>query len=174
MNKSILSPRLRVNKTTPLVLTANWQDVVFDGTSPYNVNTFGNDSEGRKMVTYTSNPNKFMFYELYDQNYQVNFFAKTTATIVSTGVMMQYRLVIPNGISQGNDMYFPFPDGDGFADLAFVSVKLGAVNHIATPIPMYLNSTIKANGVRMQVRLSDSLVGIGSITLNNAILLIQQ
>lgn len=174
MNKTITSPRLRVNKTSNLQLTQNWQDVVFDGVSAFNVNTFGNDSEGRKMVTYTTSPNKFMFYELYDQNYQVHFFAKTTATLVSTGVMLQYRLVIPNGLGQGVDSYFPFPDGDGFADLAFVALKVGSVNHISMPIPMYLNSVIKANGVRLQVRLSEALVGIGNITLNNAIILIQQ
>jgi len=175
MNKSITSPRLRVNKTTNLTLSTTWQDIVFNGTSQVNTNTFGKDPvSGNPMVWYDSANNLFRFYEQYDQNYQVTLYLKMTTTVVSTGMSVHYRLVVPNGGGAGVDTYFPFPDTDGYADVGYVALKLGSVLHPTTPIAMYLSPSIKANGIKLQLRLSDAIIGVGNITLNHAIALIQQ
>lgn len=42
-NLTIDQPRMRVNKTSSLLLDNNWKTIEFDGTSTDNVNTFGND-----------------------------------------------------------------------------------------------------------------------------------
>lgn len=175
MNKTIISPRLRVNKSTNLNLSTTWQDIVFDGTSPINTNTFGKDPvSGNNMVHYDSANNLFRFYEQYDINYQVTLYLKMTTTVVSTGMSVQYRLVVPNGGGAGVNTYFPFPDTDGYADVGYVALKLGSVLHPTVPIAMYLSQGVKTNGIKLQLRLSEAIVGMGTITLNHAIALIQQ
>lgn len=174
MQEGVKQPRLRVNKTTSLNLTTSWQDVVFNGTSTYNTNTFGIDPvSGNKMLYYDSANNLFKFYDKVDKNYSFTFYVSTTATLISTGNTIQYRMVIPNGISAGVDLYFPFPDSGGYSDLSYIALKTGTVNHNAEPIAVYINDQVRTNGLKVQVRLSSALVGIGAVTMDNAAMLIQ-
>lgn len=174
-NKSILSPRLRVNRTTPLVLSTTWQDVAFNGTSPRNANTFGKDPvTGRNMVFYDTATNLFRFYEIYDMNYGVTLYLNISSTVVSTGLTVQYRLLVPNGGGAGVNTSFPFPESVGYADVGYVGMKLGSMMLPAVPIAMYLSGPIKTNGIKLQLRISDTIIGIGNITVNEAIALIQQ
>lgn len=173
--KGVNQPRLRVNRSAGLSLTTAWQDVAFTGTSNVNVNTFGKDpASNNPLVHYDTSTNLFRFYEQYDINYNVTMYIKTTATIVGTGTTMQYRLVVPNGGGQGVDSSFPFPDADGYADIANVAMKIGGVMHTPVIIPMYLSNNIRTNGVKLQLRLSEALVGIGNVTVNHIAILIQQ
>lgn len=174
MQDGVNQPRIRVNRTIGVNLTNSWQDIVFNGTSTYNVNSFGIDtSSGNKMINYDSATNLFKFYNIYDTNYNLTLFLKITSTVVSTGTTIQYRFVIPNGNGAGQDVYFPFPDTDGYADLAGLALKIGAVNHTVAPLPLYLNNMIRTNGIKFQMRL-DATLAIGTITLNNAAVLIQE
>jgi len=168
------APRLRVSRTSDLVLSTTWQTVVLNGNEAVNVNSFGIDPvSGKPLVNYDTATNLFRFYQQYDVNYNVTLYMKVTAGIVGTGVTLQYRMVVPNGGGQGVDTYFPFPTSGGYADITYVSMKLGTMN-IERPVSMYLSNAIRNNGVRFQVRLSDILVGVGNITMNNCAVLIQQ
>lgn len=167
-------PRLRVNKTTDLVLTTNWQTVDFNGISTFNVNTFGKDSNGNPMVFYDPSTKLFKFMGDSDMNLMAFFFVRTSATLITTRSNLQYRLVIPNGGGPGVDTYFPFPDAGGYCDLAEITVLVGAmVNNRTEPIPLYVTQAVRTNGFRIEVRLSNALITLGIATLHNATFLIQ-
>lgn len=174
MQEGVKQPRLRANKTTSLNLTTTFQDVIFNGTSDYNINSFGKDPvSGNNIVWYDVANNLFRFYDKVDKNYSVTLYVSTTATLISTGNTIQYRIVIPNGIGVGQNLNFPFPDNGGFSDLGYVALKTGTVNHNAEPIAIYVNDQVRQNGLRIQVRLSTTLIGIGNVTVDNAAILIQ-
>jgi len=173
--QGVNQPRLRVSRTTDLVLSTTWQTVILNGVEPLNVNTFGKDpNSNNPLVHYDTANSLFRFYEQYDVNYNVTLYMKVTSTIVGTGVTLQYRMVVPNGGGAGVDTSFPFPTSGGYADITYVAMKVGAVMNIERPISMYLSNSIRNNGVRFQLRLSDTLLGVGNITVNNTAVLIQQ
>jgi len=174
MNNAINEPRLRINRTTSLTLSTSWQDVVFNGTSPYNVNTYGKEpTTGNPMVYYDSVTNLIRFYEQYDKNFNITLYLSTLATLISTRATLQYRFVIPNGISTGVDFYFPFPDSNSWTDIGEVTITAAQINHAAESIPLYLTNNIRNNGIKLQLRLSNSLITLGTASLTTAILLIQ-
>jgi len=174
MNNAINEPRLRINRTASLSLSTTWQDVVFNGTSSYNINTYGKEPvTGNPMVYYDSATNLIRFYEQYDKNFNITLYLSTIATLISTRATLQYRFVIPNGISAGVDSYFPFPDSNSWADIGEVTITALQINHAAESIPLYLTNTIRTNGIKLQLRLSNSLITLGTASLTTAILLIQ-
>ncbi len=173
-NTTVLEPRLRMNRSASLVLSTTWQTVDFNGTSTYNVNTFGKDPVSTNSLIWWDSTNKlFRFYNQYAKNYVVTFYVTTTATVLSTRATIQYRIVIPNGISVGVDLYTPFPDtqAQAYSDIGDVTI-LSSMQHKAENIGIYADNLLKTNGCYIQVRLSN-LVPLGTVTLNNAIILIQ-
>lgn len=175
MQEGINQPRLRVNRSASLTLSNTWQDVVFNGTSAFNVNTFGNDPVSNvPVVMYSATNNLFRFYEQYDKNMEATLYVRTASTMVTTGLLLQYRIVVPNGSGAGQDLYFPFPDADGLADIGSVGIKVGNINHNEVPIALYIGQPIRANGFKVQMRLSETILGIGNIQVTYAAMLIRE
>jgi len=170
-----IQPRLRVNRTSTMNITTSWQKIDFNGTSTTNINTFGKDPvSGNNMVWWDSSGKLFRFYEQNDQNYDCTMFLSTTTNLITVKATLQYRCVIPNAGGAGVNKYFPFPDdATPYVDMADATLLATQVNHKAEKIPLYLESSIRANGFWIEVKLSNSLITLGTCTLNNAAVLIQ-
>jgi hypothetical protein len=97
----------------------------------------------------------------------------TTTTLLTIRAFMQIRFVIPNGVSPGVDFIFPFTNNGAYVDLNEVTILSTAQNNKPFSIPLYTNAAIRANGFRVQARLSNALSIGGTTTLNYASLLIQ-
>jgi len=169
-------PRLRVNRTASLAVTTAWQKIDFSGTSAFNVNTYGKDpTSGNQMIMWDNTAKLFRFYNKNDQNYIVFFNAITTVNLITVKATLRYRFVVPNGVSAGVNLYFPFPDtqSTAYVDAAEVTLLAGGVNHNISPLPLYVNDLIRANGLYMEIQLSNSLITLGTCTLNSCDLLIQ-
>jgi len=172
-NYTVDQPRMRVNRTAPLTLSTTWQTVDFNGTSTFNVNDFGNDpTTGKKMVSWDATAKLFRIYGDYNNTYLLQLFPTTTTTAVSVRSTLQYRIVIPNGNGAGSDLYIPYPEAGGYADINEVTILSTQMQH--NPIIFGITATpaIRANGFYVQVRLS-TLITLGSCTLNNCAFLIQ-
>lgn len=173
MDNGIIEPRIRLNRTAPLNVTTTWQDVDFNGTSQANTNTFGKDPvSGNNMVWYNPTTKLFRFYEPYDTNYLIRLDFETTTNLLTLRATLQYRFVVPNGTSAGVDYYFPFSDGVGYADAYEVTVLATTMAHNSLVIPTFVENRIRNNGFKLQVRLSNSLVTLGTCTLNSSAILI--
>lgn len=174
-NYSVPEPRIRVNKTSTQAMTTSWQTLDFDGTSTFNVNTFGSvDAAGNKMVQWDSTNKLFKFMGDYDRNFDTTLFLSTSTNLITTRASIQVRYVIPNGVSPGVDLYIPFPDeSQPYVDAGEVTLLANGVRHLPLPNPLYSNATIRANGLRVQVRLSNSLITLGVCNLTSAAMLIQ-
>lgn len=166
-NYSVNEPRLRVNKSTSLVLSTTFQTISFNGTSTSNFNTYGTDNSGNKMIWYDTSANLFKVYGEYDKNLTVQFFFRTTTTAIAIGTTLQYRIVIPNGISPGVDLYFPFPDDGGYGEIATLGLITASMNSQTIPLSIYANSAIRTNGFYLQARLSAAIT-LGTSTLNSS------
>lgn len=146
MANRITQPRLRVNRSASLSLSTNWQKIDFNGTSSRNINTFGKDPvSGNPMVMWDSNAKLFRLYDI-DQNMLCFLNMTTTTSLLTVRATLQYRCVIPNGISAGVNDYFPFPEEGGYADAMEVTILAAAMNHNVQQIPFYLQDTIRSNG----------------------------
>lgn len=170
-----IQPRLRVNRTSTLNVNTTWQKLDFSGVSNLNINTFGKDPiSGRNMVWWDPTNKIFRFYEQNDQNYDCSLFMSTTTSLITIRSTLQYRCVIPNGGGVGINSYFPFPDDSSpYVDVAEVTVISSQINHKVEKIPLYLESTLRNNGFWIEIKLSNSLITLGTCTLNNAAVLIQ-
>lgn len=174
MASSRIQPRLRVNRSTALTLTTTWQKIDFNGTSTYNVNTFGKDESGNQMVMWDATNKIFRLWDKVDQNYTLFVNVTTTVTAIATPANLRLRLVIPNGLGAGIPNYFPFPEEGGYIDVGSVTLlAIGMASKMAIPLPLYLESTIRANGMWIEMCISNSLLLLGTCTLNNATVLIQ-
>ncbi len=171
-----IQPRLRVNRSSVMAITTTWQKLDFSGTSSVNVNTFGKDPvTGNSMVMWDTSAKLFKFYEQNDQNYDCSLFLSTTTNLITVRATIQYRCVVPNGGGAGIPSYFPFPDDSTpYVDIAEATLLATQVNHKVEKIPLYLNSVLRANGFWIELKLSNSLVTLGTCNLNNAALLIQR
>jgi len=174
MNYSIREPSLRVNISSSFGITTSWQTVVFNGTSALNFNYYPKDpTTGNQMIHWDGVNNKFRVYGDYNRQITLQLFAKTTTTIIATSSNLQMRIVIPNGVSPGVDFYFPFPEDGGLADIADITKLTEPLSFTITPLSIYSNSAIIANGFYIQLRLSTPLLGLGTCTLNAANVVIQ-
>lgn len=169
-------PRLRVSRIATLAMTTSWQKIDFSAGvgDSLNVNTFGNNSSGVPMVTWDTTNKLFKFNHLEDVNYTGFLFNATTTTLITTRATLQMRCVIPNGGGAGIDSYFPFGGQGNYSDIKEVTI-LAAVqqNNGVEPVPLYANSNIRTNGFWIELRLSNSLITLGTCTLNYAAFLIQ-
>lgn len=173
-SQSIADPRLRVSTTTPLVLSTSWQTIDYNASETLNVNTFGiNPSNSFNIFRYDGTNKLFKYSDNYDHNFQMFLQFSTTTTLLTVRAFIQVRFVIPNGVSAGVDFVFPFTNNGGYADLDEVTVLSTAQNNKPFSIPLYTNAAIRANGFRVDVRLSNVLAVGGTTTLNYASLLIQ-
>lgn len=175
-NKSIQQGRFRINRTATLALTTSWQTVDFNGSSTYNTNTFGIDPEtGAKMVSWDSTNKIVKFKGNYDRNYDITIYPETNANLITTRSSLQLRYVIPNGAGAGVDLYFPFSDtSQPFADLGEVTLLANGVRHIPLTLPVTVTQSIRTNGIRIELRISNSLITLGVCNLTNCALVVQE
>lgn len=155
--------RLRVNRSAAMSLSTAWQTVQFTGGSTLNGNWFPSVG-GVKMVYYDTGTDLFMFSSPNnkDRHYALQFNVSAVTNLVTTRANIQYRFIIPNGISPGIDLAFPNPDGVGFADLIEATVIANTVFSKQEQQHIYTNSALRANGLKLQLRLSQSLITLGT------------
>lgn len=164
----LVEPRMRVNRTASTVLTTTFQTIQFNGTSTLNFNTYPIESvSGKQYVWYDSTNNLFKVMGEVDKNLTVQFFFKTTTTALAIGTSLQYRIVIPNGVSPGVDFYFPFPDDGGYGEIMTLGLVTTATNAITVPLSVYANQSLRTNGFYLQARLSQAIT-LGTSTINSA------
>ena len=135
-------PRLRAsfNKAAPLVLTNAWQTVAFQKTGTYDTDTFPNggrfDVATNRLVAAAG--------ETGDKQYDVEFFYKlTTALLPIHDVQIRFLIPAPTPIA------FPFPDGDGFANIG--SLLVSPFNALYKQV-LYFNALVRQYGIQVQLR----------------------
>lgn len=167
MSDPILAPRLRVNRSATMTITTTFQRIDFSGSSALNLNSFPNLGV-TPMVSYDSVNKLFKFNHDNgrDYNYTSVFGAKTTVTILTVLSSLQYRFVIPNGVSAGVDFYFPYPDSVGYADLGVITAVTDTALNPAV-LPIYTNTAMRTNGVGIDVRISTPLALTATCTSND-------
>jgi Fe-S cluster assembly iron-binding protein IscA len=161
MSQSSPDPRLIVSRTTPITLSTTFQEIVYNGSeSGKTMNTFGKDPVTNKfMFDYNSTTNLFTYNEVYPHNFNLLFEFRTTSTIISTKATLQLRIAIPNGVSAGVDINFPFENQGGYIDVYDVSLFNFAMNNKPFVLPLYIGDALKVNGFKIYVRLSNATVG---------------
>ena len=159
--QSVADPRLIVSRTTPMTLSTSWQEVIYTGTEAgKTMNTFGKDPvTGKFAFDYNVSTNLFTYNEFYPHNFNLLFEFRTTSTVISTKATLQLRFAIPNGISAGVDLNFPFENQGGYIDVYDVSLFNFAVNNKPFVLPLYIGDLLKANGFKIYVKLSTATVG---------------
>jgi hypothetical protein len=173
-SQSSADPRLRVSALPNTLLTTSWQTINFNASESLNVNTFGiNPPNGKLMFEYDPVTMLFKYYGNYDNAFFISFQFQSTTTILTTRATLQLRFVIPNGVSSGVDFFFPFSDRGGYVDINEITLLSFAQNNTGFEQNIYTNAALRANGFKIQVRLSNALAGIGTSTLNYASLRIQ-
>ena len=165
MSMTSPDPRLIVSKTTPISLNTSWQAIVYDGVEVgKTVNTFGKDpATGRFMFDYNSTINLFTHNENYPHNFNLLFEFRTLCPIITTKASLQLRFAIPNGISPGVDLNFPFENNGGYVDVYDISLFNLSVNNKPWQFPIYIGDALKINGFKIYVRLSNATVGATTI-----------
>lgn len=154
---------MRVSRSSALTLTTTFQKVDFNGTSTYDINTFGNDpTTGNNLVSWDATNKLFKFYDLNDKNYNIIIYFGTSATLLTTPTNLRYRFTVPNGISGGTDLHFPFPDTVGYEDI--LPISFTSPNNRSHSTTIYLNPAIRTNGLYMEVCLSNTNLGTNTLT----------
>lgn len=165
MGQSSADPRLIVSRITPLVLTTTFQEVVYNGTEVgKTMNTYGKDPiSGKFMFDYNVGTNLFTYNDVYPHNFNLLFEFETLSTIISTRASLQLRIQIPNGISEGVHLNFPFENRGGFADVYDVTLFNTNFKNKPFTLPLYIGDALKVNGFKIFVRLSTATVGVTSL-----------
>jgi hypothetical protein len=173
-SQSVADPRIRVSCTPNLLLTTSWQTINFNGSESLDTNTFGMDPvSGNRIFNYNTTTALFNYYGNYDNNFFTSFQFTTTTTLLTVKATLQIRFVIPNGTSPGVDFVFPFTNNGGYADLTDITILSTPINNTPFDFDIYTNGQIRANGFKIQVKLSNALAIGGTTTLNYASMRIQ-
>jgi hypothetical protein len=173
-NYSVSEPRLRVYRSASLNLSTTWQTIVFGASDTYNINTYGiNPATGNNMIWYDTGTNLFKVEGQYDRNLTFQLFPATTTNLITTQATLQMRIVIPNGVSPGVDLYVPYTSSGGYVDLASVTILTSTVYHPLVSISLPAGNAIRTNGFYVQLRLSNALITLGTCVLNNCAATIQ-
>lgn len=165
-NTSVGDPRLRVNKTTSMTLSTTPQTVNFNGTSPYNTNTFTVlPGQSTPSVWYDPSTQLFNFTSNNDKNYNLYLTTSIVAnqllsTLNLTSASLRMRLYIPSP----TPVTFPGPDVGGYIDLG--AVNLTGQRNDYQPVAVFANSLIRQYGFQVQLYLSNAV--LGTVTLNGA------
>lgn len=157
-------PKIYREITTPVVLSTSFQRLDL---SVNNANTFTNGLGGKKLVDWDATNKLFTFNDTTTRNYiaALNLKLTTSGVLVTpivAPVYVQFRFVVPDGVSPGVDYYFPFSTGDGFMDLQEVAFNGTRRHQRLTPVTSDANK--RATGVGCEVRTS-ALTLTGSLTV---------
>lgn len=174
-NNTVPEGILRLTATNPITLSTTWQKVDFNGTVGVgqNRNTYGKDPvTGNNTVWWDSTNKLFRIYDQYDKNYQITFFPITTTTgLLTTRATIQYRIVIPNGVSAGVPLYAPYSDvqSQAYVDIGEVTLLLGGVQHSPSSLGLQVGALTRTNGFYIEVRLSNAVLGSAALSANSYI-----
>lgn len=165
MAQSSADPRLIVSRTTPLVLTTTFQELVYNGTEAgKTMNTYGKDPiSGKFLFDYNVGTNLFTYNDVYPHNFNLLFEFETLSTIISTRASLQLRIQIPNGLGAGVPLNFPFENQGGFTDVYDVTLFNTNFKNKPFTLPLYIGDALKLNGFKIFVRLNTNTVGVTSI-----------
>lgn len=158
-NSDVSSPRIRVNRTAPLTVTTTAQRLDFNGTSPYNLNSYPiMPGETSPSVYYDAANKLFKFTSNYDKNYSLVLSVSITANVLLstlnlTSAMLRAQIYIPSSPVTT----FPLPDAGGYVDICPVNV-VGQQNQQIT-IPFFSNQQIRENGFGVNLWLSNGVLG---------------
>lgn len=166
-------------RTSSLTLNTSWQKLIFDGTCAYNENTFGLDPATNNRMLYWDNATQmFKLISDYDYNAIMSLYLSTNTNLLTTRSVLRMRIVIPNGVSPGVPLYIPYPEqsgtGGSYMDIGEVTILSGGVNHPVVILPLKINAAIRANGFYIELQLSNALITLGTCSLTNANIRIQQ
>lgn len=174
-NYTIADPVFRVNRSATLTLSTAWQIIDFNGTSTYNRNTFGIDPVSSNKMVYWDSTNKIIkFVADYPKNFSFTLYPETSANLITTRATLQFRYVVPNGISTGVDLIVPFVDAaTPYGDLGEVTILANGMRHAQISLPFNITPSVASKGVRVEMRLSNSLITLGVCNLTSCALQIQ-
>jgi len=174
-NYTIADPVFRVNRSATLALTTSWQIIDFNGTSSYNRNTFGIDPVSGNRLVYWDSSNKLIkFITDYPKNFSFTLYPESSTNLITTRATLQFRYVVPNGISAGVDLVVPFVDSaTPYGDLGEVTILANGFRHPQISLPFSITPSVATKGVRVEMRISNSLVTLGICSLTNCALQIQ-
>jgi hypothetical protein len=147
-----------------VTLTTNWQRLDL---ATQNVNSFPGTSPA-KTVDWDATNKLFTFNAATTRNYIATLNARVqmsgiTLAPLATPIYVQYRFVVPNGVSPGVDFFFPFSTTDGFLDLQEVPYNSTMRHQRLTPITA--DASKRANGVGCEMRINaNPLTGSVSVT----------
>lgn len=163
------SPRLRANRSVTLALNTTWQRIDYNGNSAQNVNTFPMvEGQAYPVLRYDSANKLFLFSDPVDRNYNVNLYFH----FVSSGLFpnaAQMRFIIPNGVSPGVPLYFPFPDDGGFKDLC--SFNMASDLRVTESTNIFVNNAMRANGLGVEIKLATGLILAQAVNMTSAAIL---
>lgn len=166
------SAYIRVERNTSLTLSTSWQRIDFKDASALNANTFTTAMNNKKLVEWDTTNKLFTFNTDVDRNFAFDIdysanISNVITTLLATNVSaIQWRFVIPNGVSPGVPFCFPNPQSTGVNGYG----ESGPVN-LKTPwrdkIPQQIRSSanIRTNGLGFEMRLSIAPV-LGTISLD--------
>jgi len=154
----VVSPYVRQNRSTDLVLSTTWQRVVFNGTSTRNTNTFPLMDGTNRLVQWDAVNNVFDFNNPDARHYDVIFnFHINSSTLVSllnlTMTTVKFRFVVPSPTPR----YFPLPDDGGFADIAYTNLSAdvrGTYNYIVRSV-----SDVEQYGIGVEMCIAGAALG---------------
>ena len=160
-----LQPTFVREIASPVVLSSTFQRLDL---ATLRQNTFAEVSPDLKIVDWDSVNDLITFNNSYTQNYVAAINPKVTvASVVVTPILptkrLQFRFVVPDGVSPGVNYYFPHATGDGFVDLGEI-IYNGSWRHQQTT-PITSTPDKRTNGVGLEVRLDSSLL-TGTATLD--------
>lgn len=174
-NYTISDPVFRINRSATLALSTSWQTIDFNGISTYNKNTFGIDTaSGNKLVYWDSTNKLIKFVTDYPKNFSFTLYPETNTNLITTRATLQFRYVIPNGISTGVDLIVPFVDASTpYGDIGEVTILANGFRHSPISLPFSITPSIATKGVRVEMKLSNSLITLGACNLTSCAIQIQ-
>lgn len=150
-NQTVPAPRLRINRTAALPLTTSWQRINFDGTAPFNINSFPPNT-----VAYNTTTRLLTFNSTVDQNYTLQFYYHLTSTLGAGQfpLSVSFRGVIP----APTPIYLPFPEGRGYMDLDIMSSNYGSYLNIT----LFASTQIRQYGFGLEMKTNRTPISLAS------------
>lgn len=149
--------RVSINRSTPMVLTGDWQTIPFvEGASASDTNTFPApryDFANQKVM---ANP-----ATSWEQSYIFSLDLAVQLNAANTGAKLSVRFVVPRPAPQGGPAYFPLPESLGRVDLPDQIVAPAGAVHFDYVV--YSNAAVRAYGAQIQIRATSYQLSSGGL-----------
>lgn len=147
-------PRIFREISSGITLTTTFQRL---NLATLTANTFPLVDGSERLVDWDATGKYLTFNSGVTQNYIAALNGKVTMSGITVPplaapIFVQFRFVVPDGVSPGVDYYFPFSTGDGYMDLQMVSHNSSMRHQQLTPITS--DAIKRATGVGCEARIS--------------------